>query len=420
MSESTSATASAPSTIKRSIIVCAGLNCLDLQLIGCTKSGQEEAIEKYEKAVYCAGGSACMTATTLGQLISKSSSSKLETTTTTTTTTCIQLLTKVGRDRNGEIILDFMSKADVATNVVIQDSNEATAMSVLPIFQTGGRGCYFNLASNNNYTKEDMIFQLNNLIVNNANQNLVNAFLFGYPHLLPKLQGTNLKEVLEYVKMTFGNETLVGIDLNGVNSENHTDDVLKPALPFVDVLHLNEEEAEILLAKSKSSSPSSPSPSPSGSEVNSDDNNLYSIENLGKVTKGLHAMGCAVVLLSLGSKGVFISVTEDTTRLVSGTTKQISEWEAGSQIRIPAYAIESGEINTNGAGDALFAGFCFAVTATTADDYSCFLTLEQAGKFAALVARQRCDVQTRESPSHDHYELLDMVRNDHNLPPTIP
>jgi len=39
-------------------IICAGLSCLDLQLVGCTQSGSEEAIERYDEAVHCAGGSA--------------------------------------------------------------------------------------------------------------------------------------------------------------------------------------------------------------------------------------------------------------------------------------------------------------------------------------------------------------------------
>ena len=50
-------------------IICAGLSCLDLQLVGCTQSGSEEAIVRYDEAVHCAGGSASMTGTTLALLL---------------------------------------------------------------------------------------------------------------------------------------------------------------------------------------------------------------------------------------------------------------------------------------------------------------------------------------------------------------
>jgi len=59
----------------------------------------------------------------------------------------------------------------------------------------------------------------------------------------------------------------------------------------------------------------------------------------------------------------------------------------------------------------LFAGFCWAASQES-------LTLEQAGQFAALVARQRCDATTRDTPSHDAQGLLDIVLAG-NLPAAI-
>merc|ERR1712008_50393 len=121
-----------------------------------------------------------------------------------------------------------------------------------------------------------------------------------------------------------------------------------------------------------------------------------------------HQQGCAVVLLSLGSKGAFVSVTPDSQRLrqLSSTASDlpsiaISQWTPGTQVRIPAFQIAHGEINANGAGDALFSGFCLA-----ASSWGCVMeqrlckneywkvTPHVAGTFASLVAWQRCDAKT--------------------------
>mmetsp|Transcript_37742 Transcript_37742/g.43106 ORF Transcript_37742/g.43106 Transcript_37742/m.43106 type:complete len:388 (-) Transcript_37742:30-1193(-) len=386
--------------MKISKIICAGLNCLDLQLIGCTQSGQEEAIEHYDNAVYCAGGSSLQTAIALSMINPVVGGRKH-----------IQVLTKLGNDRNGEILLDFMTKAGVDTQLTLVDPTVATAMAILPIFQNGKRGCFFNLASNNSFTKEEILNQLE-LVKRQQDgveeETLVDAFLFGYPHLMPKLQGDNLKRLLESTQKLFGKNTLIGVDLNGVSSENHNENILGPALKHIDILHLNEEEAEILLLLGQQQQKNS---NTSGS---SDDNNSNSLVH--EVTNHLHQSGCAVVLLSLGSKGSFISITSDENRLAQIIAKN-NYWKAGSNIHIPAFAIPEGrKINTNGAGDALFAGFCWAASSIEK------LTLEQAGNFASLVARQRCDSTTRDittpSSRDDANTLLDMVLSG-KLPPIV-
>lgn len=372
-------------------IICAGLSCLDLQLLGCTKSSQAEAIEQYEKAVYCAGGSASMAATTLALLCSHDSEVK--------SPYDIFVLTRLGKDLNGQVMLDFYREAGAKTELCSQDPSVATAMSVLPVFKAGGRACFFNLAANNSFTKDHLLTQLKNLPkdVNTA------AFLFGYPHLLPQMQGETLKAMLIDVRKRLGqtNDTstssslLVGVDLNGVSVDNHRPDLLGPALEQVDVLHLNEEEAELL------------------SGIQKDDLLQQSGEALKIVADALHRQGCAVVLLSLGSKGSYISVTSDSARLSKCPAIIRDSWKASSSVRIPAFAIAAGDVNANGAGDALFSGFCFA--AANMDGAS----LQEVGTFAALVARQRCDVKTRDTPEHSAAKIMQIVRSG-VLPPAIP
>ena len=210
-------------TDNRNTIICAGLSCLDLQLLGCTKSGQAEAIEQYEKAVYCAGGSASMAATTLALLCDDIMD--------------IRVLTKLGKDLNGQVMLDFYREAGANTELCLQDASVSTAMSVLPVFKEGGRACFFNLAANNSFTADELLSQLDK---NLPKESHTNAFLFGYPHLLPQMQGEPLKTMLQATRDKLGrpNNTsiLIGVDLNGVSADNHRPELLGPALEQVDVL----------------------------------------------------------------------------------------------------------------------------------------------------------------------------------------
>jgi len=380
---------------QRHAIICAGLNCLDLQLLGCTKSGQEEAIEQYDAAVYCAGGSAPMAATALCQILGKNEDDA--TTTTAASTADVYILTKLGDDQNGHLMLELMRQqcGTQATELCLVDPKVATAMSVLPIFKTGGRQCFFNLASNTTYTADDLIQQLHQLV--DKPNTTVDAFLFGYPHLLPKLQGDNLRNMLATVRLQFQmvsqKRPLIGMDLNGVSAENHNDQVLGPALEYVDVLHLNEEEAQIL------------------SGVDNKHDLMNDPAQLKQVCHKIHQQGCVLVVLSMGARGSFLSVTSDAERLSKSAIAFLPQLTPDQACTSPAFLIQN-EINTNGAGDALFAAFGW-VAATQSD-----LTLEQAGQFASLVAHQRCDTTTRDAPRYKAHQLLDMVKAQH-LPPEI-
>lgn len=279
-------------------------------------------------------------------------------------------------------MLDFYRQVGAQTDLCLIDDQSSTAMSVLPVFKTGGRGCFFNLASNNSFTKEELLSQIGKIT------SKVDAFLFGYPHLMPQLQGENLKTMLNSVRGKLGSEILIGVDLNGVSADNHNEQLLGPALGEVDILHLNEEEAEILSGCNKKDL-------------------LGADDKLQMVCDQLHQGGCAVVMLSMGSKGTFLSVTKDMDRLAKSPFSK--NWKGS--VRVPAFAVQGADVNANGAGDALFSGFCWV--AATQDD----LSLEQAGAFASLVARQRCDPRTRDSPSQTAMDLVCLVKKKEFPPP---
>ncbi|KAL9180425.1 hypothetical protein ACHAXT_008395 [Thalassiosira profunda] len=382
-----------PPIMPQGSIICAGLSCLDLQLVGCTQSGSDEAIERYDEAVHCAGGSASMTGTTLALLLGSDddAESKEE----------VHVLTKVGPDFAGNTLLEFYRRAGASTHLVLTDESARTSMAVLPIFTNGKRGCFVNLACNDGFTSDELLGRVD--VAAESTASPARAFLFGYPHLMPQMQGEALRSTLQRAReklSTKGNSVLVGVDLNGVDGSDPkaAQDVLTSALGEVDVLHMNEDEAMVLSSASESTN--------ADGESAIEDVSPQMLSQLAQ----FHAQGCAVVLLSLGSKGALVSVTSDVDRLKrlsldnsDVSCSVIGRWAPGTQVRIPAYKIAHGEVNANGAGDALFAGFCLAASSwgddierTLGGDGEWKVTPEVAGTFASLVAWQRCDARTRD------------------------
>ena len=311
-------------------VICAGLSCLDLPLLGCTKSGT----------------SASMTGTTLALLL-RSSNKEVS----GDVNEEVHILTKIGPDFAGDTLLEFYRRAGASTRLVLKDETVRTSMAVLPVFKNGKRACFVDLAYNDGFQVDELLGQLDDSTIRHPR-----AFLFGYPHLMPKMQGDALRGMLAKVRQKLYNNgersLIIGVDLNGVDGSDRdaARSALIPALDQIDVLHLNEDEAAVLTSTSSSDE----------DEVISD----YGIsKQLMSQIELFHDKGCAVVLLSLGSKGAFVSVTPHAERLkqlssVHQPYAAMKDWTLGTKICVPAYKNDHGEVNANGAGDALFSGFC--------------------------------------------------------------
>lgn len=197
---------------------------------------------------------------------------------------------------------------------------------------------------------------------------------------------------------------LVSLDLNGVDPGNDATTrhaaVLGKALPFVDVLHANLEEAEAIVG-------------PLGRGGDDADGHLRALAGWFLVK------GVAVVTITAGAKGSFTAVTSDVERLAAspGLERQVEAW-AGQEVRAAAFAVGEGSaVNANGAGDAFIGGLVLAAAA-----WREALTLEEAVKFAALAALQRVDETLREAQDKkDAAELVAVAKaGGKGLPPTLP
>lgn len=197
---------------------------------------------------------------------------------------------------------------------------------------------------------------------------------------------------------------LVSLDLNGVDPGNDAPArhaaVLGKALPYVDVLHANLEEAEAIVG-------------PLGGGGGDAD------AHLGALARWFLDKGVAVVTITAGARGSFTAVTSDPERIAAspGLERQVAAW-AGQEVRAAAFAVgEGAAANANGAGDAFVGGLVLAAAA-----WREALTLEEAVRLASLSALQRVDETLREAEDKKNAaELVAVARaGGDGLPPTLP
>ena len=137
-------------------------------------------------------------------------------------------LCKVGNDDTGSKLLALLENCgqacrNVDTRIIklsrTRDPHARTALAVLPIYRDGRRGCFFDAASNDTFSAKQMVELMSNLSSGSTGPALdtshmsyddmesyrerieamtptYGAFLFGYPHLLPLIQGEALAQVL--------------------------------------------------------------------------------------------------------------------------------------------------------------------------------------------------------------------------------
>lgn len=312
------------------LVVCAGLCCLDMQLLDTSNDGKE-AINRFAGSAYHAGGAAPQAATAFMKLGFRSA-----------------VICKVGRDAHASQLAELLQANGVALDWMIADPAVQTSLSILPIYRDGGRGCFVNLAANEALTVADVLRQYKALVEAASSQprsreTAVGAFHFGYPHLLPNIQGEQLKALFKEIRrITPG--AIRSLDVNGVNA---APDVLSAALPLVDVFHCNVDEAAILTGLAR---------------AEHEETIMYA-RRLAKALLADDDSGPAVVLLTCGGEGATLAAGTQSRleRASSALQSRASGW-AGECVHAEALKVgEGSSVNANGAGDASVAGLVAAL-----------------------------------------------------------
>lgn len=369
-------------------IVCAGLACVDMQLNQASGGGGEN-IETFEGEISIGGGSVSMACKTLARLCHGAPLD--EHAYMQVTPPCVHSvipLCKVGMDNSGDRLISLLEQCgDACRNVDTkyikasrkQDPSGRTALAVLPIYRDGRRGCFFDAASNETFSAREMIDMIQRLspgtsgpmldtstLSENDMENyqadldqmtpVYGAFLFGYPHLLPCMQGDALAQIFLEAKTRMIEGGIIALDLNGVPESSVivegqlatpddllADPVVGPALGLVDIIHMNEDEASLLTGVAIRGS--------AGFE-NEDDAAISKAADL------FLECGVAIVVITRGSKGSFVRCN-DSDRL--GRTNTLPASWADCVATVGCVELpENTVLNVNGAGDSFTAGFLVA------------------------------------------------------------
>lgn len=368
-------------------IICAGLACVDMQLKNATGGGGE-GIESFEGEQSIGGGSVAMAVKTLARLCYGAPLDDSYMEITPPVVHSIVPLCKIGFDGTGDKLIPLLEECGEASRNVDTkfvkaardlDPGARTALAVLPIYKDGRRGCFFDSASNATFSAQQMVDMIGSLssgasgpLLDTSTMPLgelevyhdnlgeatpiYGAFIFGYPHLLPRMQGESLAQILLEARSIMIEDGIIAMDMNGVPeslfptegglrlvSDLNRDQVIGAALQHVDILHLNEDELCLL----------------TGCEIMGVTELTQEDETVIAQALGLFlSCGVAIVVLTLGIKGCLVCCN-GIERFGRSKGLPVS-WAARSCrvgcVQLPKDAV----INGNGAGDSFTAGFLVA------------------------------------------------------------
>jgi len=358
-------------------VICAGLACVDMQLNQATGGDGGEGIESFEGEKTIGGGSVSMACKTLARLCHGEALDEGYMQVTPPVVSSVTPLCMVGNDDTGTKLLSLLENCgsasrNVDTRVVrncrAKNPSSRTALAVLPIYQDGRRGCFFDAASNNQFTTDQLLEMISELSPNLKSKGDVDTtgmsmpkyggLLFGYPHLLPHMQGQALARFFQQARRIMIDQGIVALDLNGVSKPDspfvlagslrslndlRNDKVIGPALQHVDIIHMNEDELILL----------------TGCRIlDTEDSQQEDEFSIVKAVELFLQCGAAAVAVTRGSKGSYVACSS--AERFAQTPSLPASW-INCSAHMPAALLPEGtRLNTNGAGDAYISGLLIA------------------------------------------------------------
>jgi sugar/nucleoside kinase (ribokinase family) len=257
-----------------------------------------------------------------------------------------RLMGKVGTDTFGDMILRMVEAfGPNLAGGMIRVPGEVSSYSIILSPPGADRMFLHCPGCNDTFGPEDIDYGL---------LRSARLFHFGYPPLMRRMvleNGRELADLLRRVKET-GVTTSLDMcmpDPGGCGGSANWSEVLKAALPYVDIYMPSLEETLIMSYPDKYRT-----------YVETEGFSLPATELLSGIAGDLLALGPALVGLKLGARGLYLrsSSAGRFARFGRGRPLNESEW-VGRELWSPCFGADV--VGTTGAGDATIAGFVAAL-----------------------------------------------------------
>ena len=331
-------------------VVCAGHACIDVVMSGCDELPSREGYAAVDRFTLCPGGAVSNTSMQLARL-----------------GVPVNAMTVLGDDEFGTLLLAAWEAAGVCTERYVSRSGSApTSCAALPVYKADAKRAVYACQGTNAYIDGDSLLP-KSPVSGAPDVSILGShqfFLLGYPHIMPLLQGSSLREFLcrvaEHVPVALDvNEAFddPALPLGGANVQN----LGKPFAP-VAVLHCNLEEAAACLnRKAELMAKAAQAAGVLASEVNLEA--WVTAEDVAELAGALLEQGVGLVLITLGANGAYGACCQDETRLRTLLRQSCPADMSkllGCSLLVPAFEA-LGEVNSVGAGDSFLAGVVAAL-----------------------------------------------------------
>jgi sugar/nucleoside kinase (ribokinase family) len=222
--------------VVESSVVCAGHACIDVVMEQCDELSSREGYAAVERFQLTPGGAVSNTAMQLASL-----------------GVTVEAMTVLGNDDFGRLLREAWRQAGVRADKFVQLTDDApTSCAALPVYKADSkRAVYACPGSNTTIDGEMLLPRAPNGGPDYAMLAAHKFFVLGYPHIMPKLQGSSLRAFLVAV----ARHCAVALDVN--EAYDHPQLPLGPrgrgtaegkeVFAPVAVLHCNLEEAAACL-----------------------------------------------------------------------------------------------------------------------------------------------------------------------------
>jgi sugar/nucleoside kinase (ribokinase family) len=368
--------------------ICSGCCCLDLFLLNAETLPTREGLALVEGTQFIPGCSTSNTGRALAELGQQ-----------------VELVTAVGQDMNGENLLKIWTEAGIGTKMVQQMAGFPTSLSVLPVYGDGKRGIYFCRGTNAALSKETL-FGEDMVHIPNMLKDF-DVFHFGYPPLLPKLQGEELAALMQRIASIHPHLFLSVDTCSLLNTAKHRA-ILQPSMPYLSLFHANLEEAASIVGKADELIKRAREVSDAFKHEASVED-VVSDEEVVDIGRNLLHLGSAMVVISLGENGAFMITSSEREvvheRIGRRLGMDVEEEEAwlDKLLFVPCFSAEGHKTNATGAGDSFVAGLLAGLNYPPCRKRGPLAVL----RLAHATALQRVDLERRKLPLDQLFKAVE-------------